>query len=249
MKQHLIDKYILDPRHKLTISVFGVGGTGSFLLSKLARLNIALQKIHDHPGLHVTAYDYDIIEDHNYVRSTFSPADAGLPKATTIISRINRYYGLKWKGFDRKFIRQTDESTNIIFLCVDSLDSRKEIIEDFPKSGYDWTKHLYTFDIGNGDNYGQVIISSTKNVNVHSGSSKSLNIHKYAWDLFDIKEEADKPSCSMEESLSAQSLFINEFMAIVAAETFKNFILSPKITSNAIFVNSEDLTINKGFIE
>lgn len=248
MKQHVIDPYIMDPRHKLTVSVFGVGGTGSFLISKLARLNVALQTIHHYPGIHVTAYDDDIIEEHNYVRSTFSPADASLFKSSTLMSRINRYYGLKWKGYDRRFLKNTDKSTNIVFLCVDSLKSRKEIMRDMPRTGYDWTKHLYTFDIGNELNYGQIIITDTENTNLNNSSNKSLRIPHYSWLLFKMKDETNKPNCSMKESLSAQSLYINEFMALVTAETFKDFILSPKIDYNSIFINLESMIIKKGMI-
>jgi len=249
MNQHITDSYILSPRHQLSVSVHGVGGTGSFLLSKLARLNVALQQIHGHPGLHVTAYDYDIIEEHNYVRSTFSPSDAGLPKASTIITRINRYYGLKWEGLDRKMTKD-DQNTNIVFLCVDSLKSRKDIIKVITShGGYHNSAHYYTFDVGNGDNYGQVILTAAKEEIYLKKSFKSLPMLKYAWELFSIKEEEDKPSCSMRESLNAQSLFINEFAAIITAEYFKEFILYPKITYNSIFFNLNDLSIKKGFIE
>ncbi len=246
MKVHYTDPYILDPRHKLTISVHGVGGTGSFLLSKLARLNVVLQTINNHPGLHVIAYDHDIIESHNFVRSTFSPSDSGMPKASTIITRINRYYGLKWEGVDEKRTKLND-ATNIIFLCVDSLKARKDIISKTKLNGYHNTSYLYCFDVGNDTDHGQIIVSSTDNIvkNKHKNNVQKM---KYSWELFDIKDTPDVPSCSMKESLSAQSVFINEAMALYTAEMFKDFILSPKLTYNSIFVNLKEISTSKTFL-
>ncbi len=232
----------MDPRHRLSISVHGVGGTGSFLLSKLARLNVILQELNGYPGLHVTAYDGDKIEDHNYVRSTFSPADAGMPKATTIMTRINRYYGLKWVAHDRHFTRE-DENTNIVFLCVDSLKARKEIISLLSLKGYHNSLHLYTFDIGNEKSHGQIILSESS-----ANNPDIKDMSKMSWDYFPMTEDASSASCSMRESLSAQSVFINEWMAVLAAEMLKEFILSPVMPYNAIFTNLEDMNISKTFL-
>jgi len=245
-KQHVVNPYILDPRHKLTISVFGVGGTGSFLLSKLARLNVALQKVYDYPGLHVKAYDPDIIEDHNFMRSTFSPADSGLPKASTIVSRINRYYGTKWEGFDSDITlgknKDLFQSTNILFLCVDTLAARKKITKRFDSfKGYHHTDHFYTIDSGNDVNTGQVILSQAKN-------EKDSSMTKYMWELFDSVVDNNVKSCSARESLSSQNIFINEFMAIIAAEMLKDLILNVKMNYNAVFANLEDFNINKTFL-
>ena len=58
MKYHYIEQSLIAPVHKVTVGLIGVGGTGSYVLSILARMNAGLVGI-GHPGFHVTAYDGD----------------------------------------------------------------------------------------------------------------------------------------------------------------------------------------------
>lgn len=51
-KIHYTDSYLLKPYHPVTIHVAGAGGTGSQVITNLARMNVALQAL-GHPGLHV----------------------------------------------------------------------------------------------------------------------------------------------------------------------------------------------------
>ena len=50
-KIHFTDRYLLNPRHPVTVFVIGAGGTGSQVITNLARMNMALQAL-GHPGLH-----------------------------------------------------------------------------------------------------------------------------------------------------------------------------------------------------
>ena len=63
-KIHYTDSYLLKPYHPVTIHVAGAGGTGSQVITNLARMNVALQAL-GHPGLHVTVFDPDIITEAN----------------------------------------------------------------------------------------------------------------------------------------------------------------------------------------
>ena len=53
-KIHFTDKYLLSPYHPVTVLVAGAGGTGSQVITSLARMSVALQAL-GHPGLHLTA--------------------------------------------------------------------------------------------------------------------------------------------------------------------------------------------------
>ena len=59
-KIHFTDRYLLNPRHPVTVFVIGAGGTGSQVITNLARMNMALQAL-GHPGLHVTVFDPDTV--------------------------------------------------------------------------------------------------------------------------------------------------------------------------------------------
>ena len=49
-KIHFTDKYLLSPYHPITVLVAGAGGTGSQVITSLARMSVALQAL-GHPGL------------------------------------------------------------------------------------------------------------------------------------------------------------------------------------------------------
>ena len=50
---HYIDNYLVNPQHPVTVNLIGAGGTGSQVLTCLARLDAALRGL-GHPGLFVT---------------------------------------------------------------------------------------------------------------------------------------------------------------------------------------------------
>ena len=51
---------MIDPQHPVTVNLIGAGGTGSQVLTCLARLDVTLRAL-GHPGLSVTLYDPDIV--------------------------------------------------------------------------------------------------------------------------------------------------------------------------------------------
>ena len=67
---HYIDNYLLNPQHPVTVNLIGAGGTGSQVLTCLARLDVTLRAL-GHPGLFVTLYDPDIVTDANIGRQLF----------------------------------------------------------------------------------------------------------------------------------------------------------------------------------
>ena len=74
--KYFVNGYLRNPNHAITVHVVGCGGTGSFVISRLARINFALREI-GHPGLHVTAFDDDRIERFNIGRQNFFENDEG----------------------------------------------------------------------------------------------------------------------------------------------------------------------------
>lgn len=91
-KIHFTDRYLLNPRHPVTVFVIGAGGTGSQVITNLARMSMALQAL-GHPGLHVTVFDPDTVSQSNIGRQLFSETELGLNKAVSLVTRINRFFG------------------------------------------------------------------------------------------------------------------------------------------------------------
>src|SRR5580704_2115494 len=97
MNVHFIDNYLINPTNPVSINLIGTGGTGSQMLSALARINqslIALQ----HPGLCVKAFDDDKVSEANLGRQLFSQSEIGLNKAAVLVNRLNRFFGTNWKA-------------------------------------------------------------------------------------------------------------------------------------------------------
>ena len=80
---HFTDNYLLSPQHPVTVFVIGAGGTGSQVVTNLARMNKALQSL-GHVGLHVTVFDPDTVTEANIGRQLFSESEIGLNKAMAL---------------------------------------------------------------------------------------------------------------------------------------------------------------------
>lgn len=128
-KIHFTDRYLLNPRHPVTVFVIGAGGTGSQVITNLARVSMALQAL-GHPGLHVTVFDPDMVSQANIGRQLFSETELGLNKAVSLVTRINRFFGYAWTAEPQCFpIRNFSENStaNIIITCTDNIRSRLEL--------------------------------------------------------------------------------------------------------------------------
>ena len=239
LSRHVIDSYMREPNRQLTVAVIGAGGTGSYLIPEIAKLHFMLKKIYDYPGIDVHVYDPDIVEEHNYIRSNFSPSDIGRYKANVIVSRVNKFYGLQWSAEQEFYKGKT--SFNVIILAVDSVEARKTIIANLIENHnqiYAHENHLhYIIDVGNEKNHGQVIIAQDP-----ANEEREL---LFTTELFPDLKDDDNPSCSMAESLSKQSLYINRHMALITAEVLKTLCTELIIDFDAVFVNTEDLVMNK----
>lgn len=69
-KIHYTENYLLSPHHPVSVIVIGAGGTGSQVITSLARMDRALQAL-GHPGLYVTVYDPDAVSESNIGRQLF----------------------------------------------------------------------------------------------------------------------------------------------------------------------------------
>ena len=223
---HYIDNYLIDPQHPVTVNLIGAGGTGSQVLTCLARLDVTLRAL-GHPGLFVTLYDPDIVSGTNIGRQLFSDSDIGLNKAKCLITRVNNFFGNDWKAVSGIFptilknVRR-DDMANITITCTDNIKSRLDlwnVLKAVPAPAYrDYTTPLYWMDFGNTQTTGQVVIGTIpKRIRQPAsalyetvGSLKVITrLVKYAR----VKEEDSGPSCSLAEALEKQDLFINSTLA------------------------------------
>jgi len=234
MKYHYLEKYLMAPTHPITISVIGCGGTGSYVVTQLAKLAVALYETRK-IDLSVTVYDNDVVEAHNVGRQLFSPSDIGRNKAEVIIERVNRFYGFNWESKNEKI--SESPKNNIVITCVDNVKTRKLIKKRAHPMFTDHRSQFYWLDFGNSKDYGQYVLSSLYKIDQPKGDYFVGKL-KTVFELFGkMKEDKSEPSCSMLESLSKQDLFINLQLATSGIGLLWKLLTEHRISYQGQFLN------------
>ena len=220
-KAHFTAPELLNPTNPVTVCLIGAGGTGSQVLTGLARMSHSLQQL-GHAGFHVSLWDDDIITDANRGRQLFAECEVGLSKAAALITRTNRFFGTRWKPIEKPFTTDTAIGRHALYIsCVDTAAARFEIAEALSQLDTN-TRHSdiprYWMDFGNGKDTGQVILSTIGSIK-QPASEKFLPVgslpqvtEEFA-ELLLQGDTKDMPSCSLAEALEKQDLFINSVLA------------------------------------
>lgn len=212
---------------RVNVTVAGCGGTGSQVLTLLARLHLALLA-NGHPhGLSVMAFDPDLVTEANIGRQLFYRGDIGKHKAEVLVKRINFAYGLYWYSRNSELGR--DES-DILIGCVDSIRSRRAI--------YGGSRCRYAIDCGNGADFGQVLLQAPRHARFEDMASGLLN-----------GEEAPDsgPSCSLAEALTKQEFLVNDFAARIAVQMIWELLRRGGIDYNAVYYNLTAMRMAKHY--
>ena len=254
---HYTDSYLMDPQHPVTVNVIGAGGTGSQVLTCLARLDVTLRALR-HPGFSVTLYDPDTITEANIGRQLFGPTDLGLNKARCLVTRLNNFFGNDWKAEARPYPSalkevKRDNIANITITCTDNIKSRLDlwnVLAKIPSPSYtDYSTPLYWMDFGNTQTAGQVVLGSVpkrikqpvSTLYETVGSLKVITrLVKYAR----IKEEDSGPSCSLAEALEKQDLFINSTLAGLGCNILWKMFRNGMIEHCGLYLNLNTMKVN-----
>lgn len=195
----------------ITVTLVGVGGTGSNIFDGLVQLHHALLAVGHPHGLDVTVYDPDIVSGSNIGRQRFTHSDINQPKARILVNRYNFAFGLDWKAVPHAFdIVEDYNHEAILITCVDTVHTRKAIGEYFKQnreSGYYDDDDSLWLDHGNGSTQGQAILG-----HCYGNKGRLPNVYDLYPELSTMKED-NKPSCSLAEALLEQDLFINRLIA------------------------------------
>jgi PRTRC genetic system ThiF family protein len=252
MKYHYIHKYFLNPTHKITVNVIGIGGTGSRVLPHLMLIDKGLIAL-GHPGIQVSAFDADDVSEANIGRQNFFPHDVGLNKAQVSVTRMNRIFGTSWQGYpfnyDSSLIENRNESfqANIMISCVDSITARKKLRDIQWRYNYNEDcLAFYWIDIGNGKDYGQYVLSTISDIEQPSkdGIESLPNLFSLHPELEEQPDDISSPSCSLREALSYQDLFVNPAMALQACEMLWKLCTNGRINYHGGYVNMKTMQTN-----
>ncbi len=252
---HIIAPDLLQPYNPVRVNLIGAGGTGSQVLTALARINhslIALQ----HPGLMVRVFDDDKVEPANLGRQLFTTDEIGLYKSVALINRINRFFGTNWKAVTDLYNKETISGepelamSAITISCVDTVPARFEIAAILKETGKS-SRHYrdtptYWMDFGNSRETGQVILSTVTSVKqpaskrFHTVSTLPFATDEFK-DLFSQSQQSDDtPSCSLAEALTKQDLFINSALANMGASLLWQVFREGMLFNRGLFLNLKD---------
>tara|TARA_R110002050_G_scaffold271612_3_gene415112 strand:- start:2098 stop:2877 length:780 start_codon:yes stop_codon:yes gene_type:complete len=250
---HIAPNYFFNPTHPITISLIGIGGTGSLMLARLARMDYALRQT-GHSGLHVKAFDQDIVEPMNIGRQLFTPHDLGENKVVNSLTKINNAFGLQWEGIPLNAMAHGEDiKSNIIITCVDNAKYRLALSKalQYPYQGSEYETMFYWMDIGNSRNTGQFILGSLFEQEGKLESEFFEPVHKLKSivDLFPNLKEHDTEKlqgmgCAYADKLKEQSLFINDVLVAHAADCLFRLLLNKETLVHGGFVNLENGMVN-----
>lgn len=252
---HYTPSNFLSGYDPIEIAVIGAGGTGSQVLTGLARINHAIMALGHTHGLSVSVVDPDEVSKFNIGRQLFSPVDIGESKARILVERVNHHYGLAWQShslFFKEYIYEDHATPKIIISCVDSVSARREIRQfGEQQKENDYRKSLYWLDTGNGNATGQVILGTIGQIKQPDGSDNCGNLPDIL-DLFPNLEDhdtPDTPSCSMQEALEKQDLFVNQSVAVHALDILWRMLRYGRIEHHGCFVDQENYTVRPISVE
>ena len=112
-----------------TVSIIGCGAVGSEIARGLNKIGFAQPNFGK-----IKLFDFDNVGKHNLSNQWFYPKQVGMQKVEALSQNlemfdcVSEWYDKKVESEDMDCIREID--ADIIFLCVDSNDSRRDIMED-----------------------------------------------------------------------------------------------------------------------
>lgn len=251
-KVHFTDNALINPTNPVTVNLIGAGGTGSQVLTALARMNHALTEL-NHAGLFIRLWDEDVITEANLGRQLFAESELELYKSVALINRVNRFFGTNWKAETQKFEKddlgelKSNMKSEIYISCVDNVKSRFDIAEILNElkidKGYYRNQCKYWMDFGNSQFTGQVLLSTIGNIK-QPNSEKYETVENLPFitdefgEILKISEAEDNtPSCSLAEALEKQDLFINSSLAQMGCSLLWNLFRNGLIEHRGFFLN------------
>lgn len=248
---HFAHNYLINPTNPITVNLIGAGGTGSRMLTELARMNHSLLAL-GHAGLQVTLFDDDVITKANLGRQLFADGELGLCKSVALINRTNRFFGTSWKSVSEKYNSENLKSfadygrANIFISCVDTISARFEIAEILnglkDSNSYQRNKPLYWLDIGNSQNTGQALLSTIGKIK--QPASKLYDtipilpmVTQEFKEILQGQNDNSQPSCSIAEALDKQDLYINAVLASMGASLLWKLFREGMTQQRGFFLN------------
>jgi PRTRC genetic system ThiF family protein len=222
---------------RVRVELAGAGGSGSQMLSGLARLDAAIRAL-GHQGLDVTVYDPDEVSEANLGRQLFAPADVGRNKAAVLVTRVNAWFGTRWTAVPGKHEFSGEGDAGIVVSCVDTARARTAIGRHASNQ-----RAIYWLDLGNRAADGQVVLGIPPWDAAHRAYPMRLptvvELFPELLSAGKVLDKDDAPSCSLAQALERQHLFVNQAVVTVALQLLWQIFRFGRTSWHGAFVNLE----------
>ena len=217
--------------------LIGLGATGGDVFDAVVRLHLALLMTGHPGGLHVTAMDGDTVSAANTGRQRFCRSDIGHNKAIVLTHRYALCHDLDWEAVPEYCTLDADGEANVSLRGVDLLIScvdRAAVRVGLAKAARAQGASGLWADFGNSARTGQFILG-------HLGVPESpLERLPHIVDLYPelaTHDDAQEPSCSFEQAISRQDLFINPVLAYTGVSMLWNLFRYGSLSEHGAFVD------------
>lgn len=223
-----------------TIHLIGAGGNGAPMLMRLHKIHTTLRAL-GRNGLKVIVWDMDTVSPFNIGRQPFYPADIGRNKAEVLVSRHKMIDPSisSWEWRPERFTEESKVSnTLMVITCVDNKAARRAV----HKAVFENERALYWLDLGNEADTGQIVLGEAMH---HRRKLRLPVVTEIFPEILDESiPEDDSPSCSTEEAIRKQGLFVNEIVVGHAASLIWEGLHTGTVTKPIVFINTGVHSVN-----
>jgi PRTRC genetic system ThiF family protein len=237
---------VFDPfMHLQTVTVVGLGGTGSQVARSLARMIYDMRRARLHTPS-VVLIDPDVVEEKNVGRQMFAAGDIGQNKSRVLARRFNQALGLEIEAIDQPLdARQhIERHGNLVIGSVDNHLARRELAK---------VEGIW-LDAGNHFDSGQVCIGNStdrdtlmRHINGDQGKYRYLPSPALLFPQLLDPEPQTTPqpalSCADLVARGEQHLLINDLVACVIAGYVYKLLHRQPVTTFVSYVSVDGLSV------
>jgi PRTRC genetic system ThiF family protein len=220
------------PYSNFSILQVGCGGTGGYLVPKLARLLMTLGKFREgERGYNLV--DFDIVEEINLYRQNFVESDLGRNKAEVLAQRYGSHFGVPIGSVNLKAEIAEDltdafpeigQSCRVLIGCVDNNNARKLMQEVFETSKVP----IIYIDSGNGKFTGQIVVGyRTDEVILEAVGTV------YPESLVEAKNKAPR-NCALNALENPQNIGANDMAATLIFSVMNTLLTNGDINTHIL---------------
>jgi PRTRC genetic system ThiF family protein len=237
---------VFDPyTHLQTVTIVGLGGTGSQVARSLARILYDMHRARLHLP-RVVFVDPDVVEEKNVGRQMFAAGDIGQNKSRVLARRFNQALGLEIEAIDQPLDvrRHIEQHGSLVIGCVDNHLGRRELAK---------VEGIW-LDAGNHFDSGQVCIGNSadretllRHINGDQGKYRYLPSPALLFPQ--LLEPEPQPvlqptlSCADLVARGEQHLLINDLVACVVAGYIYKLLNRQPITTFVSYVSVDGLAV------